>query len=268
MLQIVVKAHVSLIMKLEDELDELFGTIDFYAIMEIERDASAEEVKKAYKKLALKVHPDRVSKDRAEEAKRKFQALSIVSETLLDDRKRAVYDETGLTESILDGIDENANWYEYWRSLFPTITVQDIKNFEKRYKNSEDEKTDIRNSYIKHGGDVLKIIDDIMCANFDDYDRIKQIIQDMIDSEELELLSNFKIVDESKYKKAKSKAKREAKHAEKAMKKHEDDLGAAFEINREARMVKFNDMIENLTKKYVVQKPNKVKKSRQNQRKN
>lgn len=52
-------------------------------------------VKKAYKKVSLLCHPDRVANDKKEEATKKFQALSKVHSILTDNEKRTVYDETG-----------------------------------------------------------------------------------------------------------------------------------------------------------------------------
>jgi len=53
-------------------------------------------VRKAYYKLSLKVHPDRVPADELEEATRKFQVLGKIYEVLSDDEKRAIYDEDGM----------------------------------------------------------------------------------------------------------------------------------------------------------------------------
>jgi len=55
-------------------------------------------VRKAYYKLSLKVHPDRVAADELELATRKFQALGKIYEILSDDDRRAVYDEDGEQE--------------------------------------------------------------------------------------------------------------------------------------------------------------------------
>jgi len=52
-------------------------------------------VRKAYYKLSLKVHPDRVPAGELEQATRKFQALGKIYEVLSDDERRAVYDEDG-----------------------------------------------------------------------------------------------------------------------------------------------------------------------------
>ncbi|HTT07640.1 MAG TPA: DnaJ C-terminal domain-containing protein [Gammaproteobacteria bacterium] len=65
---------------------------DYYAIMGVERDASAEAIKKAYRKLARKYHPD-VSKEAG--AEEKFKEVSEAYETLKDPEKRAAYDQLG-----------------------------------------------------------------------------------------------------------------------------------------------------------------------------
>ena len=65
---------------------------DYYKILGVERGAGDEEIKKAYRKLARKYHPD-VSKEA--NAKEKFQEVSEAYETLRDKEKRAAYDSLG-----------------------------------------------------------------------------------------------------------------------------------------------------------------------------
>jgi curved DNA-binding protein len=65
---------------------------DYYKILGVERGASEEDIKKAYRKLARKYHPD-VSKEG--NAKEKFQEVSEAYETLRDKEKRAAYDGLG-----------------------------------------------------------------------------------------------------------------------------------------------------------------------------
>lgn len=65
---------------------------DYYQIMGLEREASAEDIKRAYRKLARKYHPD-VSKEANAEAK--FKELGEAYEVLKDPEKRAKYDRYG-----------------------------------------------------------------------------------------------------------------------------------------------------------------------------
>jgi molecular chaperone DnaJ len=66
---------------------------DFYALLEVQRDASADDLKRAYRKLAMKFHPDRNPGDKAAEAR--FKEISEAYEILKDDQKRAAYDRFG-----------------------------------------------------------------------------------------------------------------------------------------------------------------------------
>ncbi len=67
---------------------------DYYEVLGIERTASADEVKRAYRRLAKKYHPD-LNKDNADEAEEKFKEVSEAYEVLIDDDKRAAYDRFG-----------------------------------------------------------------------------------------------------------------------------------------------------------------------------
>jgi curved DNA-binding protein len=67
--------------------------IDYYSILGVSKAASADDIKKSYRKLARKYHPDINPND--EEAKRKFQQINEANEVLSDPEKRKKYDEYG-----------------------------------------------------------------------------------------------------------------------------------------------------------------------------
>ncbi|KAG7463988.1 hypothetical protein MATL_G00182520 [Megalops atlanticus] len=68
--------------------------VDYYDILGVSQDASSEDVKKAYRKLALKWHPDK-NPDNKEEAERKFKEIAEAYEVLSDSSKREAYDRYG-----------------------------------------------------------------------------------------------------------------------------------------------------------------------------
>ncbi len=67
---------------------------DYYGILSTSKDASADEIKRAYRKLALKFHPDK-NPDNKKEAEEKFKKVSEAYEVLSDPQKRAKYDQFG-----------------------------------------------------------------------------------------------------------------------------------------------------------------------------
>ncbi|KAH0951983.1 hypothetical protein HN011_005166 [Eciton burchellii] len=68
--------------------------VDYYKVLEVQRTATGADIKKAYRKLALKWHPDK-NPDNLEEANRRFKELSEAYEVLSDEKKRRVYDQYG-----------------------------------------------------------------------------------------------------------------------------------------------------------------------------
>jgi len=67
---------------------------DYYQILGLGRSATEEDIKKAYKKLALRWHPDR-NMDKKEEAEKKFKEIALAYEILSDPQKRQLYDQYG-----------------------------------------------------------------------------------------------------------------------------------------------------------------------------
>ena len=66
---------------------------DFYEVLGVSRDASERDIKKAYKRLAMKYHPDRNQGD--ESAADKFKEVKEAYEILTDPQKKAAYDQYG-----------------------------------------------------------------------------------------------------------------------------------------------------------------------------
>lgn len=75
--------------------------VDYYEVLGVQKHASAEDIKKAYRKLALKWHPDK-NPDNKDEAERQFKQVAEAYEVLSDAKKRDIYDRYG-KEGLING---------------------------------------------------------------------------------------------------------------------------------------------------------------------
>ncbi|XP_010558376.1 PREDICTED: dnaJ homolog subfamily B member 13-like [Tarenaya hassleriana] len=81
----------------EEEIKEaaaLAMGVDYYKVLQVDRSAKDEDLKKAYRKLAMKWHPDK-NPNNKKEAEAKFKQISEAYDVLSDSQKRAIYDQYG-----------------------------------------------------------------------------------------------------------------------------------------------------------------------------
>ncbi|CAD6190214.1 unnamed protein product [Caenorhabditis auriculariae] len=246
-----------------EECHEHFNTKDLYEVLHAEKSSSAAEIKKAYYKQSMKFHPDKAedNEEKKKEATVRFQIISKVYGILSDKEKRAVYDETGAIDEENALSDEEA--VNVWRKLFKKVTLEDLEKFCEEYKGSEEERLDVRNAYEKNGGDMTKIMNEVLVASSEDEERIKDIIKELIKEGKLKETKKFKSsTSKAKTATRQKKAAKEAKEAEQYLKEIQakegfDDLQTAIMKRSAARSSTMDNFYDSLAEKYAPKKKSK-----------
>ncbi|KAI1485068.1 DnaJ domain-containing protein [Biscogniauxia mediterranea] len=165
----------------DDLVDGEPPVIDPYEVLGLERSATPDQVKSAYRKLALKNHPDKVPESQKEKAHETFQSIAFAYAVLSDPARRKRYDETGSTsESIVDS--EGFSWSDYYREQFRDAVSGDaIRRFAEQYKGSEEERADLLAAYEAHEGSMDGVYESVMLSSvLEDDARFRRAIDDAI----------------------------------------------------------------------------------------
>ncbi|KAI1272854.1 DnaJ domain-containing protein [Xylaria sp. FL0933] len=256
-------------MEASDDLDSEPPTVvNPYDVLELERTATADQVKSAYRKLALKNHPDKVPENQKKEAHEAFQSIAFAYAVLSDPTRRKRYDETGSTsESIVDS--DGFSWSDFYREQFrDAISSDAIEKFAAQYKGSDEERDDVLIAYEEHEGDMDAIYESVMLSNvLKDDERFRKIIDDAIASKDVPAFKAY-VKESKKSRQARIKAAQsEATEAEeyakelgihdklfgakkgkgkKAKESSEDQLAALIRRNQQGRQ----GFLDNLEAKY------------------
>ena len=110
-------------------------SVDLYEVLSVSRDAKPDEIKKAYRRLALAHHPDKhatAGESAKADTSLKFQQISFAYTVLSDEKRRSRYDKTGKTDEgggISPGED---GWEAYFEELFDSVTREKLDEDKKR----------------------------------------------------------------------------------------------------------------------------------------
>lgn len=218
-----------------------------YQVLGVEKTATKQEIKKAYHKLALRLHPDKNPGD--EEAKAKFQQLQNVISILGDEEKRALYDETGCVDHADLAGDVVQDLQEYFRTLYKKVTEADIEEFEANYRGSDSEKNDLIRLYKECKGNMNRLFCSMLCSDRKlDSHRFKDIVDEAIASGELKEKKAYK-----KWAKKISETKPPTsplRRKQKSSKEPKTDLYAIISKRRDERKDRFDSMFSSLISKY------------------
>ncbi|GAV63911.1 DnaJ domain-containing protein [Cephalotus follicularis] len=218
-----------------------------YEVLGVEKTASQQEIKKAYHKLALRLHPDKNPGD--EEAKEKFQQLQKVISVLGDEEKRAIYDQTGCADDADLTGDVVQDLQEFFRTLYKKVTEADIEEFQANYRGSDSEKKDLIELYKEYKGNMNRLFCSMLCSDPKlDSHRFKDILDEAIAAGELKETKAYQ-----KWAKKVSEIKPPTsplRKRGKPKKSSEADLYAIVSKRQSERKDRFDSMFSSMVSKY------------------
>lgn len=103
---------------------------DYYEVLGVNKDADQETIKKAYRKLAVKHHPDKNIGDK--ESEEKFKEISVAYDTLSDSQKRQMYDHSGQESYYGQGFGQNIDPFSFFSGFQGFWGNQDQSGYVKK----------------------------------------------------------------------------------------------------------------------------------------
>ncbi|KAG9125678.1 hypothetical protein FRC07_006648 [Ceratobasidium sp. 392] len=195
------------------------GSVDLYSVLQVSSTATSDEIKTAYRKLALKYHPDKhatASEEAKASASATFQQIGFAYAVLGDTARRKRYDATGSADPGIEDLAEGDAWERYFQEMFDTVTRERLDEMRRAYQGSDEERSDLRAAYLAGNGSIEHIMDAIPHSTYEDESRLVTLVNDMIDAGELQRLPSWTAaVKNTKAQNARrKKGEKEAKEAE------------------------------------------------------
>lgn len=193
---------------------EVPNAIDPYEVLGLAIDATEGDVKKAYRKAALKNHPDKVPAERKEEANSAFQKIAFAYAILSNPGRRKLYDETGSVEESVS-IDPDWSWSDFYRAQFADVITSDaIAVFAAKYKGSDEERDDLLRAYTQSKGNMDTVYEEVMLSDFrQDDERFRAIIDEAIELGEVDSYATYRNENSVKRERRRCKINKEAREA-------------------------------------------------------
>ena len=139
--------------------------------------------------MVLVVHPDKNPND--PQAGEKFIKLTNAYNILIDDEKRQLYDETGEYDENEAGPVDLDDTYNYYRSIYPKIRLEDIETFSNKYRGSDMEREDLINFYKENDGDITLMLEVIPLSRNEDIERFIKIYENLIKEKKIKKTKLF-----------------------------------------------------------------------------
>jgi DnaJ family protein C protein 9 len=210
-------------------------TINPYTVLSVPSDATPSQIKTAYRKAALKHHPDKAPPSEKAAAHTKFQEIAFANAILSDSRRRKRYDATGRTEESLDLDDDDSfDWTSYYREQYRDVVTADvIESFADKYKGSEEERGDVLSWFEKCEGRMARLYKNVMLSDAaDDEERFRGIIDEAIENGEVEGYEAYTGESEGSRKKRVDAARRRKEKEAKEAERHAADLGIGKDLKK------------------------------------
>ncbi|KAJ9643880.1 hypothetical protein H2204_002025 [Knufia peltigerae] len=191
-------------------------TIDPYDVLQLPRTATPDEVKSAYRKLALKHHPDKAQPGNRDTAHKKFQEIAFAYAILIDERRRKRYDATGNTAESANIEDDDFNWGDFFREQSANVVNGElIEQVKREYQGSEEERNAVLAAYEEGEGDMDAVFESVMCSEIlEDEDRFRKIIDEAISKGEVQAYDTYTKEGKQSRQRRKAAAKKEAQEAQ------------------------------------------------------
>ncbi|KAI1614950.1 DnaJ protein, subfamily C, member 9 [Exophiala viscosa] len=198
-------------------------TVEPYDVLQVSQTATPDDIKSAYRKLALKHHPDKAQPEDRESAREKFQEIAFAYAILSDERRRKRYDATGNTAESANIEDDDFDWADFFREQTAAMVNADmIEQVKREYQGSEEERADVLAAYEEGEGDMDAVFESVMCSEvLVDEDRFRQMINEAIAKGEVE--AHVKFTKEGKKSRARRRAN--AKQEEQEAREYARELG-------------------------------------------